>query len=224
MLEGGKFALYAAADTNFSNILQTAESGEDGVAVFEGVPLGSYAIKEIQAPAGYYISGAVAYATISRDGQTVTANPATISDTPYIGNIKVLKTATDGTKLSGATFKLYLADDTKFNTPKATAVSDSNGIALFQGIPYGSYAIRETSAPSGYYINSTILYVKITTDGSTVSAGALTNSKIPESATSPKTGDNILNYALVMGAAAVAAVVIYITRNRKKNSKYTAKH
>ncbi|MEI6100222.1 MAG: SpaA isopeptide-forming pilin-related protein, partial [Eubacteriales bacterium] len=151
-LAGCVFALYLPDDTNFLYPIIPAVTGADGVATFQGVPLGSYIIKELSAPTGYTIGNAVSTVTITQSGQTVIANPAIIADTPFMGNIQVIKTSSDGTtKLSGATFKLYLSSDTSFSNPKATVVSDSNGIALFQNIPYGSYAIRETAAPSGYY-------------------------------------------------------------------------
>lgn len=225
-LEGGVFALFFEGDKYFDYPLMFAVSDSNGMAVFEDIPLGDYTIVEILAPEGYNLSKAVAHAKITQDGQTVNASPYVIEDTPYIGKVQVIKTSADGSaRLSGAKFYLYPQDDTDFSSPVANATSDNNGVATFQDIPYGKYAIREISAPSGYYINNTILYVQVTKDGETVSAGRLTDTKIPTAANSPQTGDNILNYALIMAGAATAAVAIFVTRNnRKKKIKYTAKH
>ncbi|CAB1262435.1 Fibronectin-binding protein [Clostridiaceae bacterium BL-3] len=41
---------------------------------------------------------------------------------------------------------------------------------IFKNIEYGSYVIKETEAPSGYYLSSKVLDASITADGSTVYA------------------------------------------------------
>ncbi len=47
-------------------------------------------------------------------------------------------------------FTLYTKDDATFTNPIATAASDSNGIVEFTNVPYGTYAIKETSTKAGY--------------------------------------------------------------------------
>lgn len=55
-LAGAKFALYASTDTQCTTPLAIAISGADGMVCFTGVPIGSYLLKEIEAPAGYYLN------------------------------------------------------------------------------------------------------------------------------------------------------------------------
>jgi uncharacterized surface anchored protein len=57
-------------------------------------------------------------------------------------------------------FTLY---DSTGNTPvtaggsPVTAVSGSDGTVLFSGVRYGSYKIKETSAPTDYSLSGTVL-------------------------------------------------------------------
>lgn len=216
-LAGCTFSLFSADDTAFSSPLATATSGPDGTATFRNIPYGNYKIKETDPPTGYFISDAVLTASITQNGQTVATNPATIADSPYMGNIQLTKTAGNGqTRLLGATFSLYSASDTAFSAPLATAVSDANGLVRFTSVPYGSYTIKETSAPAGYQLNYTVLQAQITQDGQTVDAGTVSDQEIPPEAKSPKTGDNIVEYALLLAVCLVLiGMILYLGKKTK---------
>ena len=59
----------------------------------------------------------------------------------------LMKTTDSDEPLPGAVFGLFDEQGNKVQE----AVSDADGIVLFSKIPYGTYTIRELSAPSGYH-------------------------------------------------------------------------
>ncbi|AYM03380.1 MSCRAMM family protein [Levilactobacillus yiduensis] len=82
-------------------------------------------------------------------------------DGTYIGNVKLTKSASDGTRLNGAEYKLQkLNESTKmfedYQTKLTTeSTSEGEGVLNDYGLPVGTYQFIETKAPSGYQINLT---------------------------------------------------------------------
>ncbi|MHC6178670.1 SpaA isopeptide-forming pilin-related protein [Clostridium sp. JNZ X4-2] len=180
------------------NVIAPVISDVSGVVKFENVPYGIYKIVETNRPDNYnpYEGNIVADLTqITQNGQdaviTVDSAPIssnnTISDTKIRGNIQFKKTDQNGNPLKGAVFTLYkIGEDGKTLTAvkgadgkDLTAVSGADdvegaavtdGLVTFRNIEYGSYAIKETTPPSGYYLSSKVLDANITEDGSTVYA------------------------------------------------------
>ncbi|MEI6100436.1 MAG: SpaA isopeptide-forming pilin-related protein, partial [Eubacteriales bacterium] len=212
------FSLYSSTDKTFSTPLTTAVSGANGIAEFVNIPYGNYTVRETNPPPGYFISNAVLNASVTKDGQIVSANPVSIADPPYLGNIQVIKTAVNGTRLSGAVFSLYKASDTAFATPIAMSTSGSDGTVLFQDIPYGSYTIKETTAPKGYQLNQTVLQAQITQHGQTVSAGTVSDTAIPVQ--SPDTRDDILTYLLILAICPAAIAIVLLTGKKQYHSRH----
>ena len=67
------------------------------------------------------------------------------------------KTKDNGEPLPGAVFGLFDAKDTKIQE----ATSKADGSVVFTRIPYGSYTIRELSAPHGYHPSDKVWKVDI---------------------------------------------------------------
>ena len=78
--------------------------------------------------------------------------PATLRFLDKVGTIEITKTdAVSGRKLAGATFDVIASDGTKV----AEGVTTNRlGKAEVKEVPFGSYRIVETSAPSGYVVAS----------------------------------------------------------------------
>ena len=104
---------------------------------------GTYTFKETYAPSGYALNVETLTFTVGADGK-VTGKTEIRND---VNKVMLLKTTDSGEPLPGATFGLF---DEKGNKVQE-AVSDQDGNVLFSMIPYGSYKIREISAPSGYH-------------------------------------------------------------------------
>ncbi|TCD53697.1 LPXTG cell wall anchor domain-containing protein [Alloscardovia theropitheci] len=92
--------------------------------------------------------------------------------------LNVLKVdSTDMTRpLRGATFELRDSSNRIIDTQ----TSDDNGDLSFRKIKPGTYTLRETQAPEGYDINSTVWTVVVTTTGVTVRNGSQTVGLVSE--------------------------------------------
>lgn len=168
-LSGGLFGIYAAADAGFTAPLRKAPA-VSGVVTFADLLPGSYKIREISPPPGYRWSNEVRDAALTLDDVTNTladvavlealANEPAPDDYPN-GSIQLLKTDGNGRPLFGAQFGLYSASGTLLKT----AVSDSGGVVLFFGVPYGTYTVKELAAPDGYALSEAVLAVSVPNGG-----------------------------------------------------------
>lgn len=154
-LGGAELGLYNQG----GELLQTAESSDaTGAALFSNVPLGTYEIREIAAPAGYVLSEAVVTVSVLSTAPTVTIEEPFINVLDALaapvgmGTVELRKVDGDGHALKGAQFGLY----NSLGTLVQTAVSSASGVVLFSGVPYGVYTAREIAAPEGYELSDTI--------------------------------------------------------------------
>lgn len=138
-----------------------------------------YKVEEITAPAGYKLdpeksSKIYTYNELTqmqvpdKDDVGYIAWKTDFTNVPVIdtyenqqilGAIRVLKTGlVSQNRLKGAEFTLYEADGvTVYKKADGTAykaVTDENGIAMFEKLPLGYYVVKETGAPAGYLLNS----------------------------------------------------------------------
>ena len=153
-LAGVEFSLVAANGT----AIMTARTNREGIATFEKVPFGTYRVVEAKPLAGYL--PAEMEVEVKIDGTFI--NPehpiATIINVP--NEIVIRKVDQDGKPLAGASFGLFDAFGERF----AVAESDGNGMVRFTKVPYGSYTIRELSAPDGYLASREEIAVTINAD------------------------------------------------------------
>lgn len=73
VIAGAKFGLFCSDETEFTaeNAILTAESGEDGIFLFENIPYGNWLIKELQPADGYLVNEEIYSVRISENGQTI---------------------------------------------------------------------------------------------------------------------------------------------------------
>ncbi|MGL5416395.1 MAG: SpaA isopeptide-forming pilin-related protein, partial [Clostridium sp.] len=135
-------------EQNGKMIQQPKSTNDNGIVEFTGLPVGQYTIVEIKAPAGYE-KAAVENADVTA-GQTTLEK---ISDKEITGNIKVVKTDKQtGKPLAGAVFTLTGPNGFKAET----ATTDVNGVATFGNLPWGTYSVQETTAPTGYKLDNKV--------------------------------------------------------------------
>nr|WP_027870257.1 SpaA isopeptide-forming pilin-related protein [[Eubacterium] cellulosolvens] len=168
-----------------------------------GLVAGNYMLKEVRAPKGYQINpteygfsvdsasdGKVIVIDSKTPDQPITdyrledmipkwpdSYPGTpVLDEPIPGQIRVKKTASDGTSpLEGAVFELY--EDKACTTPAeyydtfdrtngaATGgiATNADGEAVFYGLAWDTvYWVKEIAAPTGYAVNGSVQPVRIT--------------------------------------------------------------
>ncbi|WNS40916.1 SpaA isopeptide-forming pilin-related protein [Paenibacillus sp. MMS20-IR301] len=196
-LAGAKFKL-----TNSSNVVvATGTTNASGEIIFPDLKLGSYTLQETEAPAGFNLDATVRNVTISGKTQQVLP-PITNQET--LGSIKVVKVAegNEARKLAGAEFKLY---DSSKNVV-ATAVTDVNGEIEFKDLKLGKYTLKETVAPTGYYLDSTERSITIDSKVQKV-LDPITNKDIPAPTGAPGPNPGVTPTATPVGTAAPVATV-----------------
>lgn len=164
-LAGGTFSIYEASDVLFETPLDTVMSKEEGVISFQGLKEGSYVIKEVKAPAGYNLTtqernAKLVLDTINNVIPDVTVGEAFINEAiPSVkfGSAELFKSDEENKALQGAEFGLYDEKEALLQT----AISKEDGTVLFTNIPYGTYSVREITAPQGYELTSQVIGVTI---------------------------------------------------------------
>lgn len=168
-LEGAEFSIFDAEGkqvtfTNKDRVYTYFEDGDvtaitAGNADIVGLPVGDYILRENKAPANYVSLEDIRFRV--RADLYDKALELTAENLPHEKGIAVLKESPDGTRLKGAEFALYKAD----NTEVEKVTTDKAGVALFTGLNPGSYYIKETAVPEGYKLSDKNFDFKIDSNG-----------------------------------------------------------
>lgn len=163
------YSLQGAVYTVYSNSACTTKvtsltTGSSGTVTSSDIEAGTYYVKETTAPKGYNLSSTVSKVTIKAD-TTTTLN---VTDTPKTGYAKIVKTSsnpelTDGNdcySLEGAVFTVYT--DAACTKQHSTLTTGADGTITSGKMALGTYYVKETTAPKGYALDSTIHQITIT--------------------------------------------------------------
>lgn len=167
-LGGAEFTLY----DHDNAAVASAVSDDAGIVSFSSVPYGEYTIRETKAPDGYIVDDTIYDASVTTQGTIYDAGTAV--NTLIRGSIILQKNDEAGNVLAGAVFTLYNAGGTSI----ASSASDGNGEVVFTNIPYGTYSIKETKAPTGRVTDIKTFEASVTENGVTVNAGISVNTLI----------------------------------------------
>lgn len=145
-LPGASFTLY----DKDGKAVATVVSDAAGLVRFTDIPVGSYTIRETAAPEGYVLSTEVLSITLEKDATRSFTFVNRRDEQPVgsAGSLSLLKVNNEGQQLAGAEFSLYGADGNLV----ARAVTGTDGVVRFTNLPFGTYSIRETAAPTGYQL------------------------------------------------------------------------
>ena len=212
-IEGIKFYLRGTSDSGRA-IDIPATTDKDGIAKFDGVPIGTYMVIEDEetVPYGYLVADEkevkVEYA------QTI---DETILNNEQTGTVKVHKKTADMTNVEGIRFILSGISDTGREI-RIEATTDKDGLAKFEGVPVGTYTITEdgSTVPYGYLVADskqvTVAYAQtVDTD--------MVNEKAPDT---PNTGvtdnDSDGSKALCSVAIILAGAAFFMFSRKKKGN------
>ncbi len=184
-LEGAKFALYQVDNGNETFVAE-GTTNASGYVEFDTVEVGkTYVIREIQAPAGYLI-GSPAF---EEQFEVTDANKSfeyRAYNTKKSGTITVKKTDDNASEedripLGGAEFTLYTASTATGSLQYVEydkKLTDEDGKIVFTELPYGTYYLKETAAPTGYEISDSS-YKQITVSSNDTSTYTYTYTNKP---------------------------------------------
>lgn len=193
-----RFGIYADEDIKASNgnvipkdaLITFANCDKNGSIVFDcDLPVGfKWYAKEIATDEHYILSDTKYEFDTDYQGQDIKVidikinNDKAIENNLIYGSVKGLKIDRETQKvIKGATFGLFKSDITEFTESNAilTAVTDENGVFVFNNIPYGEYIIKELKPADGYLDNEDVFTVIIKDNEQVVELTAI-NDKVPE--------------------------------------------
>ncbi len=193
-----RFGVYAGEDIKASNgdvipkdaLITFANCDKDGNIAFDcDLPVGfKWYVKEIATDEHYILSDTKYEFDTDYQGQHIKLIDIKVNDDKAIennliyGSVKGLKIDRETQEtIKGATFGLFFANATELTEKNAvlTAVTDENGVFVFNNIPYGEYLIKELKPADGYLDNEDIFTV-IIKDNEQVGELTAINDKVPE--------------------------------------------
>ncbi|MFV0941337.1 choice-of-anchor A family protein [Bacillus pacificus] len=143
LLPGAKFDVI----DKDGNVVETIITDGKGEALSKQLPVGTYTLKEVEAPKGYELSSSLVHVDVDAN-KTVTVdvlNKKIVEKAT--GQFEIVKVdAEDKAKvLSDAEFEVY-KDGKKVETLR----TDKTGKVISQKLEPGKYTLKETKAPQGY--------------------------------------------------------------------------
>lgn len=157
-LEGAVFGVY----DNNDELVDTLITNSKGEAMSKNLPNGSYTLKELTPPPGYEHSEMTYNAELT---DTETLITITAENTSLKGGFTIRKADAQKSDkvLSGAVFRVYASYEEAANNGKyiAEKTTETNGLAVFENLSYGTYYVKETKAPEGYELNIRIFTVTV---------------------------------------------------------------
>ncbi|MGG2017874.1 SpaA isopeptide-forming pilin-related protein [Bacillus sp. S10(2024)] len=143
------------------DIQKQITSNDTGVAELRQLPIGTYFVKEVQAPEGYVLDPTIKKVNV----QTNESALLEVENKRMQGELEISKVdfADHNKKLSNAEFTIY----NKQGEEVAKGKTDTNGVITFK-LPYGTYTYKETLAPEGYILNENTFSFEIKEDGQIV--------------------------------------------------------
>ena len=174
--ENGNRQLIYAKDA----LVTTVTTGEDGKAVAENLPLGSYYVVEKTAPEGFVLNhdrSEVAFVYANQDTPVI-EQEVTVGDDRQKVAIQVEKQdAENGATVAGAVFGIYNKADikadgkaiVKADTLLQEMTSDNDGLAAYTlDLPLGQYYVKELKAPAGFVSSDEVLNLDASYQGQDV--------------------------------------------------------
>ena len=172
-LEGAEYTVYGADGQEVGKIT----TDKDGNGSLENLVLGTYTVKETKAPEAYDLDWNTYTVELTYKDQNTAIILGNVDSKENVktGKIEIKKTDTEGNPLKGGEFGIYAnADmyigDTLYKKGQlvVSIKTDDSGVAKSDDLPYGSYYVKEISAPTqeagnshNFVLSDDTQYVKI---------------------------------------------------------------
>ena len=172
-LEGAEYTVYGADGQEVGKIT----TDKDGNGSLENLVLGTYTVKETKAPEAYDLDWNTYTVELTYKDQNTAIILGNVDSKENVktGKIEIKKTDTDGNPLKSGEFGIYAnADmyigDTLYKKGQlvVSIKTDDSGVARSGDLPYGSYYVKEISAPTqedgnshNFVLSDDTQYVKI---------------------------------------------------------------
>ena len=170
-------------------LVDTITTGEDGIAVKKELPLGSYEVREKNAPYGYTLnaeSQGVSFAYVNQNTPVI-SRELTFTNERQKVSITTRKLDEEAeVPVAGAVFGLYTGEDILLGDQVLVEKdhllqeieSGEDGNAVFTlDVPLGSYYVKETKAPDGYYSSDEVIPYDASYQGQDIPVVKLTADK-----------------------------------------------
>ena len=172
-LEGAEYTVYSADGQEVGKIT----TDKDGNGSLENLVLGTYTVKETKAPEAYDLDWNTYTVELTYKDQNTAIILGNVDSKENVktGKIEIKKTDTEGNPLKSGEFGIYAnADmyigDTLYKKGQlvVSIKTDDSGVARSGDLPYGSYYVKEISAPTqeagnshNFVLSDDTQYVKI---------------------------------------------------------------
>ena len=172
-LEGAEYTVYGADGQEVGKIT----TDKDGNGSLENLVLGTYTVKETKAPESYDLDWNTYTVELTYKDQNTAIILGNVDSKENVktGKIEIKKTDTEGNPLKSGEFGIYAnADmyigDTLYKKGQlvVSIKTDDSGVARSGDLPYGSYYVKEISAPTqeggnshNFVLSDDTQYVKI---------------------------------------------------------------
>ena len=172
-LEGAEYTVYGADGQEAGKIT----TDKDGNGSLENLVLGTYTVKETKAPEAYDLDWNTYTVELTYKDQNTAIILGNVDSKEHVktGKIEIKKTDTEGNPLKSGEFGIYAnADmyigDTLYKKGQlvVSIKTDDSGVARSDDLPYGSYYVKEISAPTqedgnshNFVLSDDTQYVKI---------------------------------------------------------------
>ena len=165
-LAGAEFTVYTDAACTTILVLDGEEAiittGETGAGVLDDLPIGTYWVKETKAPQHYLLDDETVYEVTVVEGDRAMVNEA---NGAHVTNRKMAKLALEKSdrlnpdkKLPDAEYTLFTEEECEniLELPDGTPAiitTGGDGVGELEGVPAGTYWVKETKAPEGYEVD-----------------------------------------------------------------------
>lgn len=181
-LKDAEFTLFRADDGKEGEVFAAAVTDANGNAVFTGLTMGEYILRETKAPYGYKLWEKTLGVSVDKDGGVTVGGRAlpdvdsvfmaAIANERLLRDFTVVKTDLDSKKpLSGAVFELRGPDGTQ------RLSSDESGLIKLR-LPYGEYELEEIAAPEGYMLSGEKYTLTVSENGVSVNGAAAGSARL----------------------------------------------